>query len=125
MDVEWGDSDSFTYHDESFVRSSVFGRSLPLAWLHAHRGDIGVGVNGERMTVCLLLGKLTLIQSTVALGQGFRPRCCSTTRLLLVDVEMQIMGVARWATCVTIQIFVRQGNQMGVWMESREYRERV
>ena len=55
----WSDSWSFTYHDESFVGSSVIGRSLPLARLHAHRGDIGVGVNGERVKVCLLLGKLT------------------------------------------------------------------
>ena len=84
-----------------------------------------MGVNGERMTVCLLLGKLTLIQLTVALGQGSRPRRCSTARWLLVDVEIQIMGAARRATCVTIQIFGRRENQMGVWMESIEYRQRV
>ena len=53
------ESGSFTHHDESFIGSRVFGGGLPLAWLHAHQGDIGVGVNGEEVTGCLLLGKLT------------------------------------------------------------------
>lgn len=52
------DSSCFTHHDETLLGSSVFVGSLPLAWRDAHR-DIRVGVNGERVTMCLHVGKLT------------------------------------------------------------------
>lgn len=61
---------SFTYHDESFFGSSVLVRSLSFAWLHAD-WDVRVRVNGERVRVRLLQGKLTC---------WYAGRCLDTTR---------------------------------------------